>query len=117
MHQVREKTSLQIAKLKQTFSIDFCLKVLYRHRTSKVKKKKTDEDLRSGRNIAVYKWKFKHTGDQTYRLFPVHLRRSWASSSAPASSKHTGASFSTIFKVNFHLLLTRLAGYFSMRLK
>ena len=34
------KTSLQIAKLKQTFSIDFCLKVLYRHCTSKVKKKK-----------------------------------------------------------------------------
>ena len=103
---------------KQTFSIDLCMfKGLVSASHFQGKKKKLMKTWGQERNIAVYKWKFKHTGDQTYRLFPVHLRRSWASSSAPASSKHTGASFSTIFKVNFHLLVTRLAGYFSMRLK
>ena len=116
MHQVREDQSTN-RKIKTDIFNRFLFKGLVSALYFQGKKKKTDEGLRSGRNIAVYKWKFKHTGDQTYRLFPVHLRRSWASSSAPASSKHTGASFSTIFKVNFHLLVTRLAGYFSMRLK
>lgn len=77
-------------------------------------KKKTDED-----RLEVRKEIFSNGNLNMLAIkltvYSRYLRRT--SSSAPASSNHTGTSFSTIFKVNFYLLLTRLAGYFSMRLK